>query len=123
MVRWASSTQFTGGCCDDCKEMPDSERSVNEKDIELAIEEKNAASSKQGNCSRPDVGDMGQSGKECACCGPAKTSGGKDHTKAISTTNAISLAPDHTNVQVSEEKRSEVIGESGDEKGCCSDCD
>lgn len=63
MVRWASSAEFTGGCCDDCKEMPDSESSVNEKDVELGVKEKDVINTKQGNCCGPVAGDAGQPDK------------------------------------------------------------
>ncbi|KDR84364.1 hypothetical protein GALMADRAFT_220133 [Galerina marginata CBS 339.88] len=123
MVRWASSTEFTGGCCDDCRLTPESEQSDSEKDVELGIKEKGVSESKQGGCCSPNAGDVGKSGKESACCGPPATSGKKDNAKEVNAVNPVSLAPDSTDVQVSEEKKSEVTEESEDEKSCCSDCD
>lgn len=64
MVRWASSTEFTGGCCADCKEAPDGEQSVSEKDAELGVVEKNVASFKPGNCCGSDACDVDQLGKK-----------------------------------------------------------
>ncbi|KDR84363.1 hypothetical protein GALMADRAFT_220132 [Galerina marginata CBS 339.88] len=121
MVRWASSSEFTGGCCEeDHHHGTEPESEPSEKDAELGIsaKAKPTSGSRQGSC---PTGDACKSGPECKSAPESDECESKAESGSENRSVGTSV-PKANGIRVSEEKKPKALKDSGDDD-CCSDCE